>query len=236
MQMLSTRFLERNLRITGTVFFCIYVFCTVSASVLSRVGVWAFHAHEEQRAQAAEANSAPSMAGVDFALWSAKRIEAYKDSLAMKFGTPLAVLSIPKIGLEVPVFEGTDDLTLNRGAGRITGTAGPGQLGNMGVAAHRDGFFRKLKDVHVGDTIELAANRGNYRYTVENIEIVDPANVSVLRSQPHPTITLVTCYPFYFVGSAPQRYIVHASLIDSTMAANTGRDSSQQNIERENIQ
>jgi sortase A len=233
--MLSTRFFERNLRITGTVFFSIYVFCTVSASVLSRVGVWAFRAHEEQHAQVATANPAPSIAGVDFALWSAKRIEAYRDSLAMKFGTPLAVLSIPKIGLEVPVFDGTDDLTLNRGAGRIAGTSRPGEPGNMGVAAHRDGFFRKLKDVHVGDTIELAANRGNYRYTVENIEIVDPANVSVLRSQPQPSITLVTCYPFYFVGSAPQRYIVHASLIDPTMAANAGRNSNQDTA-RENIQ
>jgi sortase A len=233
--MLSTRFLERNLRITGTVFFCIYVFCTVSASVLSRVGVWAFRAHEEQSAQVTASNPAPSVVGVDFALWSAKRIEAYKESLATKFGTPLAILSIPKIGLEVPVFDGTDDLTLNRGAGRIAGTVGPGEPGNMGVAAHRDGFFRKLKDVHVGDTIQLAANRGNYRYTVENIEIVDPTNVSVLRSQPQSSITLVTCYPFYFVGSAPQRYIVHASLIDSTMAANTGRDFNQ-HIERENVQ
>jgi sortase A len=233
--MLSTRFLERNLRITGTVFFCIYVLCTVSASLLSRVGVWAFHAHEQQHTQTATVNATPSLAGVDFALWSAKRIVAYKDSLAMKFGTPLAVLSIPKLGLEVPVFDGTDDLTLNRGAGRIAGTAEPGEPGNMGVAAHRDGFFRKLKDVHVGDVIELAASRGNYRYTVQNIEIVDPANVSVLRSQPQPSITLVTCYPFYFVGSAPQRYIVHASLIDSTMAANTGRYSSQR-ISRENIQ
>jgi sortase A len=233
--MLSTRFLERNLRITGTVFFCIYVFCTVSASVLSRVGVWAFHVHQEQHAQAATANPLPGIAGVDFALWSATRTQAYKDALAMKFASPLAVLSIPKIGLEVPVFDGTDELTLNRGAGRISGTVGPGEPGNMGVAAHRDGFFRKLKDVHVGDTIELAASGGNYKYTVENIEIVDPSNVSVLRSQPQPSLTLVTCYPFYFVGSAPQRYVVHASLIDSTMAANTGRDPNERTA-RENIQ
>jgi sortase A len=235
--MLSTRFIERNLRITGTVFFCIYVLCTVSASVLSRVGVWAFRAHQEQRVQAATvtANPVPNVTSVDFALWSAKRVRAYEDALAMKFGTPLAVLSIPKIGLEVPVFNGTDDLTLNRGAGRIAGTVGPGETGNMGVAAHRDGFFRKLIDVHIGDTIELAASRGNYRYIVENIEIVDPTNVSVLRSQPQPSLTLVTCYPFYFVGSAPQRYIVHASLVDSTMAANAGRDSNQHTA-RENIQ
>ena len=234
--MLSTRFVERNLRITGTVFFCIYVFCTVSASLLSRVSVWAFRERQEQRSQVAAAiNPIPAVAGVDFALWSAKRIDAYKDALALKFQPPLAILSIPKIGLEVPVFNGTDDLTLNRGAGRIAGTVGPGENGNMGVAAHRDGFFRKLKDVHVGDTIELAASRGSYKYTVENIEIVDPANVSVLRSQPQSSLTLVTCYPFYFVGSAPQRYIVHASLVDSTMAANTGRDSNQ-NISRENIQ
>jgi sortase A len=235
--MLSTRFLERNLRITGTVFFCIYVFCTVSASVLSRVGIWVFHERQEQRAETPAASTLPATIAVtDFGLWSAKRIQAYKDALAMKFQAPLAVLSIPKVGLEVPVFDGTDDLTLDRGAGRISGTAGPGQAGNMGVAAHRDGFFRKLKDVHVGDMIELAASKGNYKYTIEDIEIVDPTNVSVLRSQPQPSLTLVTCYPFYFVGSAPERYIVHASLIDSTMAANTGQNSTMQQAARENIQ
>ncbi len=97
---------------------------------------------------------------IDFTFWSEKRIQAYKDALAMKLEELLAVLTIPKTGIEVPVFEGTDDITLNRGTGRIAGTAKPGEPGNMGIAAHRDGFFRKLKDLQSGDRIELSTKNG----------------------------------------------------------------------------
>jgi sortase A len=130
-------------------------------------------------------------------------------------GTPLAVLSIPKLGLDVPVFEGTGELTLNQGAGRIVGTARPGEQGNIGIAGHRDGFFRGLKDVRVGDRIELAVLGRRSAYTVDSITVVKPGDVSVLRARARPSLTLVTCYPFYFVGDAPQRYIVQASLAES---------------------
>jgi sortase A len=128
-------------------------------------------------------------------------------------GTPLAVLEIPKIHLEVPVFNGTDDLTLNHAVGRIAGTARLGESGNIGIAGHRDTFFRGLKDVRKGDVIELKTREGKDRYIVDEIQIVTPDNVGVLRPRPNPSVTLVTCYPFYFVGSAPQRYVVMASLI-----------------------
>jgi sortase A len=128
---------------------------------------------------------------------------------------PLAVLSIPRIGIEVPVFDGTDELVLNRGAGRILGTAKPGQPGNIGIAAHRDGFFRGLKDIRRGDRIELRTQGDASLYAVDEIEIVQPTDVTVLRNRSSPSVTLVTCYPFYFVGDAPQRYIVHASIVDS---------------------
>jgi sortase A len=88
--------------------------------------------------------------GVDTSLWSDKRIHAYNESSSHAFGTPLAILNIPKIHLEVPVFEGTNDPTLDRGVGRIVGTAHPGQPGNIGIAGHRDGFFRGLKDIAPG--------------------------------------------------------------------------------------
>src|SRR4029077_14219305 len=94
-------------------------------------------------------------AAVDFHLWSAKRISAYEDSLARKGDAPLAILRVPKINLEVPVFDDTDDWTLNRGVGRILGTAQVGALGNLGIAGHRDGFFRGLQNMAAGDVLEL---------------------------------------------------------------------------------
>ncbi len=139
--------------------------------------------------------------------WDERRRQEYLRAA----GKPIAVLRIPKIHLDVPIFEGTDDRTLNRGAGRIAGTARPGDPGNIGIAAHRDGFFRGLKDVHIGDTIELATLKGKVNYAVDRIQIVTPDNVKVLEPRSTPSLTLVTCYPFYFIGEAPQRYIVSAS-------------------------
>jgi sortase A len=149
---------------------------------------------------------------IDFRLWSVQRISAYKESLTKEMDPPLAVLRIPKIDLEVPVFNDTDDLTLNRGVGRILGTARIGQPGNLGIAGHRDGFFRPLQNMTVGDIIELDRPGHTDRYAVSGIKIVTPEDVSVLDPTPIPTLTLVTCYPFYFVGHAPKRYIVTASL------------------------
>jgi sortase A len=150
--------------------------------------------------------------GVDFSLWDEERIRAHNTSLTKDLDTPVAVLRIPKISLEVPVFDRTDSLTLNRAIGRIPGTARLGEQGNIGLAGHRDGFFRALKNVRVGDTMELKSSNGTALYVVDQISIVDPKDVSVLKSRLSPSLTLVTCYPFYFVGSAPQRYIVSASL------------------------
>lgn len=124
----------------------------------------------------------------------------------------MAVLEIPKIGLEVPVFEGTDDLTLNRGVGRIIGTTRPGEGGNIGIAGHRDGFFRGLKNITVGDKIDLRTLKGMETYEVTSVIITDPTDIRVLEQGGVPALTLVTCYPFYFIGSAPQRYIVRAEL------------------------
>src|SRR5262249_28485530 len=143
-------------------------------------------------------NASPSLdpssgSMVDFRLWSAKRIDAYRDSLTKKTDAPLAVLRVPKIRLEVPVFNDTDDLTLNRGVGRILGTAQVGQSGNLGIAGHRDGFFRGLQGIVEGDIIQLDRPGQTDQYVVSQIQIVNPDDVSVLAPTPAPTLTLVTC-------------------------------------------
>lgn len=150
---------------------------------------------------------------VDFTLWNPKRVQAYQESLLAK-PIPIAVLRIPKIHLEVPVFNGTDALTLNRGAGRIIGTAEIGQRGNLAIAAHRDGFFRTLKDIAPGDILRLDTPGKTIHYVIERTEVVQPEDVSVLADTGTTSLTLVTCFPFYFIGNAPQRFIVQASSTD----------------------
>ncbi len=213
---------ERVFLIVGIVFLGTYLSALLYRNLSARAAVREF----QREAAAARtlpgdssgvdkdpARSAPAAAGaIDKSLWSEKRIRAYNDSLNHAFGAPLAVLSIPKIHLEVPVFEGTDDVTLDRGVGRITGTSRPGQAGNLGIAGHRDGFFRGLKDVTKGDEIKLSLPEGDATYVVDQITVVTPQDVSVLQPRPVSSLTLVTCFPFYFVGSAPERYIVSASL------------------------
>jgi sortase A len=215
--MKSYRRLERVLLIAGLALLIVSIVVRLNGLVMARAGVWSFEAHQSEPADSA--GGKPENSSLDFSLWSEKRVRAYKAALGMKFDAPLAVLAIPRIGLEVPVFDGTDDLILNRGAGRITGTAKPGQPGNIGIAAHRDGFFRGLKDIRVGDRIELRTQGDAALYAVDDIEIVQPTDVTVLRNRSSPSLTLVTCYPFYFVGDAPQRYIVHASIVDSDKTA-----------------
>ena len=123
---------------------------------------------------------------------------------------PVAVLTIKRLDLEVPVFPGTDRTSLNRGAGIVAGAAFPGEPGNVAVAAHRDSFFRPLKDIVVGDVIELRSAPGIQRFQVSEIFVTDPLDVSVLDATIRSTLTLITCYPFQYVGFAPDRYIVRA--------------------------
>lgn len=127
---------------------------------------------------------------------------------------PVAVLRIANLQLEVPVYPDLTELNLSRGAGWIGGTAAPNTGGNMAIAAHRDQYFRPLKDIALGDTIELESLSARGEYRVSRIDIVEPDDVSVLEDTGESTITLVTCYPFYFIGNAPQRYIVQAVALD----------------------
>jgi len=144
--------------------------------------------------------------------WSSARIGHFAalsvdaDALA----DPVALLRIERVSLEVPIYPDIDERNLNRGAGLVDGTALPGSDGNVAIAAHRDGYFRVLRNVVVGDLLELDSLSDTRSYRVSDITIVDPTDVSPLDPTTQPAVTLVTCYPFYFVGNAPQRYIVRA--------------------------
>jgi sortase A len=119
-------------------------------------------------------------------------------------------LEIPRLLLSAVVAEGIDKTTLRRGVGHIPGTALPGHPGNVGLAGHRDTFFRPLKDLKINDEVEFSTVAGNFKYEVESLRVVDPDNVGVLAASGGNVLTLVTCYPFYYVGPAPKRWIVRA--------------------------
>jgi len=173
--------------------------------------------HDRERFAVLQAASLQAAGRVDQSLWSTVRINAWRNVSGEPAPPPVAMLRIPKIHLEVPVLPGTDDRTLDHGVGLIEDTAEPGMVGNSGIAGHRDGFFRGLKDVVQGDTIRLDTLHGSFVYRVERTWIVKPEDVSVLEPTPVPAITLVTCYPFYFQGSAPMRFIVRAVRDESSL-------------------
>ena len=123
-------------------------------------------------------------------------------------------IEIPRLGLSVIVMEGTSSTILGEAAGHIAGTMFPGQPGNMGISAHRDTFFRPLRNIRQNDTIMLTTPARAYRYRVVSTQIVRPDDTGVLKSSDdEQVLTLVTCYPFYFIGPAPNRFIVRATRI-----------------------
>jgi sortase A len=127
-------------------------------------------------------------------------------------------VEVARLDISVVVFEGTSNKTLRRAVGHIAGTALPGQPGNVGIAGHRDTFFRPLRNIQRDDIITLTTSRREYSYHVVSTRIVDPDNVGVLDSDGAEALTLVTCYPFYFVGPAPERFIVRAERIHAVNA------------------
>jgi sortase A len=129
---------------------------------------------------------------------------------ALPPGVPIGRIVIPRLGMRAMIVNGTAATTLRRAVGHIEGTALLGGEGNVGLAAHRDTFFRGLRDIRKGDTIEIDTLQGAYEYVVDATRIVAPDDTAVLDASARPTLTLVTCYPFDYVGSAPRRFIVQA--------------------------
>lgn len=151
-----------------------------------------------------------SLAIPDQALWSDARKKAYLESLQSDPGAAIALLTIDRLNIETPVFDSVNELNLNRGVSRIEGTATLMENDNLGIAGHRDSFFRPLKDIEIDDEIVLQSPLGEVSYRVVETFIVEPEEIWVLDPADEATLTLVTCYPFYFVGNAPERFIVRA--------------------------
>jgi sortase A len=134
------------------------------------------------------------------------------DQFGVPHGEVLGRLDIPRLALSVVIREGEDSRTLRLAVGHLPGTAWPGRPGNSAIAGHRDTFFRKLRHIEPHDEILVRTSASVSRYLVVSTRIVEPEDVSVLKNTQESILTLVTCYPFYFVGSAPQRFIVRAVL------------------------
>jgi sortase A len=151
---------------------------------------------------------------------AASELTPQPESVAAPKAVPAAVadgligrIEIPRLQLSVVVVEGVDTTALRRAVGHIPGTTMPGEAGNVGLAGHRDTFFRSLKDMKVKDQIQISTVKGSFKYQVVSVKVVAPEDVGVLAPSGENVLTLVTCYPFYFVGPAPKRWIVRAKQV-----------------------
>lgn len=163
------------------------------------LGTFAYESVEARRFQAEQA-AAFARAAMTYA------------PVSVKTGGLIGMLDVPRLQLSTPVIEGDDDGTLKRAVGHLPDTPLPWEDGNSAIAGHRDGLFRPLKDIKVGDEIRVRTSRHEMRYRVVDTSIVKPDDVSVLKRRSKRSLTLITCYPFYFVGNAPRRFVVHAEM------------------------
>ena len=164
---------------------------------LGCLGVYAYETIEARRFQAERI--------AEFA-----RASESSAPVAVRAGGLVGMLDVPRLKLSTPVIEGDDDLTLKRAVGHLPDTPLPWESGNSAFAGHRDGLFRPLKDIKVGDEIRFRSSRAEFRYRVTRTSIVTPDDLSVLEQRSRPSLTLITCYPFRYVGNAPKRFIIHA--------------------------
>ena len=155
-----------------------------------------------------------------YQIWKGRELDRALDTLPPAPGTPrtftyeagsaIGRLDIPRLGFSVVVLEGSDNATLRLGIGRLRNSALPSERGNVVLAGHRDTFFRSLREILPGDQISLRTPEGTFAYTVDWTKVVNPTDTSVLMPTKSAALTLVTCYPFYYVGAAPERFIVRA--------------------------
>jgi len=184
------RWMQRLLMITGILALFYVGLTLLSAKLYQNAAVHAL----EQRIHAEEQHTASQPAP------------------AAKEGDALGRIEIPRLGLSVVVLQGTTSKTLLLGVGHIEGTALPGEAGNIGIAGHRDTYFRVLKDIRRNDEILLQTAAGVARYEVDWIQITAPGDGGIVLPTTKSALTLVTCYPFHYIGAAPERFVVHAHI------------------------
>jgi sortase A len=131
-------------------------------------------------------------------------------------GDVLGEIRIPRLGLKAIVVEGDSSEILRRAVGHVPNTALPGEFGNVGLAGHRDSLFRSLRRIKQGDLVTFELKDQQFRYQVQYLEIVEPGNIAVLQSGTAHELTLITCFPFTYIGPAPNRFIVHAHEVDAS--------------------
>jgi sortase A len=202
-----------------------FLFLVVGIAALSYCAIvlldrWAFQAYQTWRFERALkgaktfADTNPQPAAFPLpALAEADRVRAESFGIDGLAGSPLGRIEISSIGLAAMVMEGMDGRTLRHAVGHFPGTPLPGQQGNVVLTGHRDTFFRGLRNIHKDNEITLTTLHGSYRYRVDSTQVVEPEDTKVLRATADDFLTLVTCYPFYFVGPAPKRFIVRGHRI-----------------------
>jgi sortase A len=192
------RFRVRSLSFIGWTGSILFI---IGALALSYVGLTLLYAKHYQEA----AGNA-----LDKRIYAEEQHKSDLPQAVAKEGDVLGRIEVPRLKLRVAILEGTTPHTLRLGVGHIGGTALPGTAGSIGIAGHRDTYFRGLKDIHRSDEILLETPAGTSRYEVDWIRITDPADGGILAPTANSGLTLVTCYPFHYIGAAPERYVVHA--------------------------
>jgi sortase A len=199
----SLAWLERLLAAVGVVCLGYYVYTSAEARQFQREQAAAFESELRRGGSAAPEPPAAQEAT------AAPEASAAPEAPSLGAGV-LALLEIPRLGISTPVLPGDDTRTLDIAVGHLPDTPKPWEDGNSAFAAHRDGLFRPLRNIRVGDEVRVRTLKGEFTYRVREIKIVLPTDLSVLAPGDGPRLTLITCYPFNLVGNAPKRFIVHA--------------------------
>ncbi len=207
------KWLERVLLVIGVLSLGYYAY--VSAETVL------YQAYENRELDAifeSRVPAAPSPANAGASTVTPPSLGTHRKRQPLTKGGVIGRVEIPRLGVSAVVRSGSDARTLRLAVGHIPGTSLPGEPGNVGLAGHRDTFFRRLRDIRNDDEIRVTRPEGVFIYRVLRTEIVQPRDVWVLDPTPDPALTLVTCFPFTYIGSAPQRFIVRAALINIARA------------------
>lgn len=183
------------------------LFLGVAFVTLTYAGATVAYAELYQRYQSWKFEHKPE--ALEFRAQTATLSDPVAELADLREGDVIGKLEVPRVGMSVMVLQGIGEGTLHAGVGHVPGTPLPGTDGNSSIAGHRDTFFRKLEGIRAGDRIRFSTVHGTSEFIVDSTEIVEPADTQVMESRGRPELTLITCYPFYFVGSAPHRFIVH---------------------------